>query len=550
MLNNTNSISRSYPILLLVLLMCCIRVTAQTFPKEGAELNYRIIGFSFPKINGAQSYTLEIAAGNHSSEESFNKKIIHSSNSMQNKMIAEVPEFASNYTWRIINVANNAALSKSNFYHFSTGAFGNPDSPSVRLQVLTPANKYADAYVFLNIPSAIFDMNGKPVWFLQRKDIPEFKNKPIRDLKITNNGTITFLVAGIDAYEVDYNCNVLWKTPNTGLISGDSCEHYNHELTKLNNGHYMVLGTELTWSDPNGPALSRAPKQMRTQNPPPIPIPVPAGEQDDRSINKTPKGPRLLNHRAVFGTILEYDKKGNLLWSWKSSSFFQKSDLEYYPNKLIRPMHDIHQNSFTFDEKNKVIYLSYKNIHRILKLKYPDGTVIRSYGETYVPGMQQSAVGSYCFQHSVKLSDNGDFYLFNNNSCHRECTPEIMVLREPAPNENYPSIVWNYEFPVAPLASAQGNISSQPHNGNGESTVGGNVIELPDRSMFASLCTPYSDLFIVSRDKQILWHATCEKWDPVENRWGVFPQYRASIITGRKELEQLIWNSQNTDQNQ
>jgi len=168
---------------------------------------------------------------------------------------------------------------------------------------------------------------------------------------------------------------------------------------------------------------------------------------------------------------------------------------------------------------------------------------VKSYGEIYKPGMQHTAVGSYCFQHSIKQSADGDLYLFNNNSCHRECTPEIMVLREPAGNENYPRIIWNYEFPVEPLVNAQENMPGPAHKGGGESTVGGNVMELPDKSMFASLCSPYSQLFIVGRDKQVLWNSIVEKWNPTENKWMNIPQYRASIIKDRNDLEQLVWSA-------
>ena len=72
---------------------------------------------------------------------------------------------------------------------------------------------------------------------------------------------------------------------------------------------------------------------------------------------------------------------------------------------------------------------------------------------------------------------------------------------------------------------------------------GGNVIELPDRSIFTSLSTDlYSNVFIVNKGKQILWSAMPEKWDQVETKWKPVFQYRASIVTQPKEIEQLIWN--------
>jgi hypothetical protein len=531
-----------------IILFFCIASSqsrSQVLPKEGVELNYRIIGFTFPAPEGVNVYKLEIAAGKINTDEEFGRKLFRTEQRGINKVIAEVPEFGKEYTWRVVYISNNTTHSKSPFYHFSTGQFRHPDSPAIRLRIITPAEKYADAYVFLNTTGALYDMNGQPVWYLPHSDQIRYTEMSVRDLKATSDGTLTFIIGGRDAaqrdaYEIDYNCNILWKAPNTGMLSNDTIDHYNHELTKLSNGHYMVLGSEMTWTDPKAPPMGRIPPRPQGQGTVPMPVAPP-------NPNRRP-GMQPLNHRITYGTIMEFDKKGNLQWSWKSSSYFPTSDLVDYPNKLRQPMYDVHQNSFFFDEKNKAIYLSYKNIHRILKLSYPNGTVLKEYGEIYKPGMQHTGIGTYCFQHSIKKSDNGDLYLFNNNSCHRECVPEIVVMREPAGDVNYPEVVWNYEFPVESLETIQERMGlTESHRGKGESTVGGNVVELPDRSMFASLCTPYSDLFIVNREKKVLWNAVSEKWSPKENAWRNLPQYRASIITSRKDLEQLILRSLNAN---
>ena len=72
---------------------------------------------------------------------------------------------------------------------------------------------------------------------------------------------------------------------------------------------------------------------------------------------------------------------------------------------------------------------------------------------------------------------------------------------------------------------------------------GGNVIELPDSSIFTSLATDlYSNIFIVSEDKKVQWSAMPEKWNLLESKWEPVFQYRASIITDQKDKERLIWN--------
>src|SRR6185503_11567408 len=90
-----------------------------------------------------------------------------------------------------------------------------------------------------------------------------------------------------------------------------------------------------------------------------------------------------------FGMIMEFDEDGNLIWSWKTSKYYQESDLAKNRKPGGTPIFDLHENSFYFNEKEKVIYLSCKRISRILKIKYPEGTVIGSYGDVYETGMPE-----------------------------------------------------------------------------------------------------------------------------------------------------------------
>ena len=69
---------------------------------------------------------------------------------------------------------------------------------------------------------------------------------------------------------------------------------------------------------------------------------------------------------------------------------------------------------------------------------------------------------------------------------------------------------------------------------------GGNVLELPDSSLFVSV--PFGSIFIVNRSKEVLWSAVCEKRKLSQPNWDEVVLYRASIIT-RKELERLIWSN-------
>jgi Arylsulfotransferase (ASST) len=493
---------------------------SQITPAEGGKLHYRIIGFSIPAKGNARNFKLQIAAGNFQNEDAFKTNIIVTEESSAHKIIAEVPDFGKEYTWRMVYKVNDQPQ-KTSLYHFSTISIPDVDTNIMRLRVVTTAEKYKDAYIFLNANRTLYDMNGHPIWFLPHTPSLNFTDRIIRDMKLTPQGTITFIVEAKEAYEINYDGDMLWKAPNTGAISGDSIEHYNHEFVRLANGHYMLSGTEITWLVKQQDSDRQAPSTPPSKNGPP----------PGMRYRMMPKMP--------FGTLMEYDEQGKLVWSWRSASYFRSSDVLYYTNVHGRPVNDVHQNSFYFDEKNKTIYVGYKTINRIVKLKYPEGTVVASYGEVYKKDVPPKGNGLFCYQHSCKLSSKGNLYLFNNNSCSPTLVPQLIEMEEPRSPTDPLKVVWQYNCPIEPIDER----TQRAFLDNPDLTSGGNIIELPDESFFASMCIPFPKVFIVGRDKKLLWSAIPEGWNSTDNKWMPIPQYRASIITSRRELETLIWNA-------
>lgn len=475
-----------------------IHCHSQILPKEGSELNYRIVPFSFPVSGG--SFTLEIASGRYFSEDSFRKNIVLKKIDTGNKIIAEVPAFGSQYTWRITPNSGSKSGKRPSFYHFSTGIIPEVDTSMTRLRIIQPALEYKDAYVFCDGAKALYDMKGNPVWYL-----PKIEGRSIypTDLKISPSGSITFLID--QAFDINYEGHILWKAPNTGEVNGRKLEHshenYHHEFTKLNNGHYMILGMELVHC------------QIPTEK-----------------INRGIVFDSTAHLYLPFGTIIEYDPAGKVVWNWKSSKYFLESDLVNYRPADGSMFVDIHENSFYFDEQNKIIYLNCKGISRIIKIKYPEGVVLGNYGEIYMPGVPVKGNPLYCGQHSIRRASDGNLLLFNNNACDTGALPMIEKIKEPVLDKGQPEIIWEYQF-------------SRDITAPNGFPKGGNILELPDNSLFVSTADPDSKLFILSLNKKILWSACLEKKNKETNEWIPLSQYRASIIITSKQLDQLIWNS-------
>jgi len=520
---------KCYLLTLFFAILLPMLVRAQIMPAEGSTLNYRLVGLELPPAPHKASYKIEIAACNCHTEDSFKKNIIERLTRKKNKIIVEVPSFGAPYTWRY-SYGGRRNLYQSNLYHFSTTADMVVDTNNTRLRIMQPARQYKDDYVFLDGNEALYDMNGKPVWYLPNLHGLGYIDNLVTDLKLSPHNTITYLLepppynADKNVYkacEVNYDGTVLWKAPDNGAVSGDSIEYYHHQFSRLANGHYMVLGSEFKWQ-------------------------YPYADSSDMNANAGKKG----YARVQFGTLIEYDEKGNVVWSWKSSDYFLEHDTSFItPPKRFCPvfdyvfMHcydftrpeasrmqqDVHENAFFFDEKNQVIYVSFKNISRVLKLKYPEGTVLNSYGPAPQPGGKETGDTLFCYQHGCGISEDGYLYLFNNNLCGT--TPaKVEIMKEPDDNKGRLKKIWEYQCTVE---------DGYPQ----KFFSGGDVMQLPGGAMYISMGSDYSKVLIVSHDKKVLWSAIPERWNAALKKWVILHQARSSIIT-RQQLEALIWNSE------
>lgn len=481
------------PCLLTAIILLLTQIAAaQVKPSEDKILNYRIIGVSPPPDSTADSYTLEVAQGRFWSADSFKKAIIATIKSNTNKIIAEVPAFGQQYTWRVVYHRQKNVSKRSPLYHFSTGA----DTNATRFRITKEADNFKDACVFLDRNKTLYDMNGRPLWYLPaiegRQHLPS-------DLKMTSQGTITFI--SDNAYEVNYDGDILWKAP-IPVTNGPTGENAHHEFTKLSNGHYMTLGNEL--------------------------VAIPADTSDASG------GSGLLQkqERTIrFGTIVEYNSDGKIVWSWKSSKYFIANGIINHPGFINKP--SPHMNAFYFDEQQSIIYLSCKIYNTVLKIKYPEGDVINSYGEAPFKGSSQTGNHLFCGQHGVQQNKQGYILLYNNNDCS-EGGSQVKILKEPQSPRDDLKIIWEYE--CSSDATLNTNFNS-----------GGNVIELPDNNYLVCMGGNYSKTFIVNEQKKILWSGLPEMM--TDTGWSNNYVYRASIIENRTKLADLIWHDTNVPTN-
>jgi hypothetical protein len=66
-------------------------------------------------------------------------------------------------------------------------------------------------------------------------------------------------------------------------------------------------------------------------------------------------------------------------------------------------------------------------------------------------------------------------------------------------------------------------MKEQDNKARAHFTSGGNVVELPNHSIFASMSGPSSKIFIVTKNKEMLWSAIPEQKQTNDTIWGAAP---------------------------
>ena len=478
------------------------RVSGQHFPPDGSKLNCRLIGFTLQQAPLIKTYAVEIARDSVYTEEAFTKNFIARYEDTILSIKGEVPAFGAQYTWRAIYTSIKGVVYKTEFYHFSTLKCVFTDTGKFRVRITKNAARFKDALFFSDNTKMLYNMKGQPVWFLP--EIPEVANErtAVRDLKLSAQGTITFL-ANDRPYEITYYGRLLWIAPEGDPQNGIVKEHYHHEFNRLYNGNYMVMGAETVWCKLNSNKDS-------------LPVICDTCYRTD-STDTTFR-------RIPFGTVIEYDHYNRQVWRWQSSRLLRDKLLQPYIRQGMTG-YELHSNAFYMDEEAGALYISSKHYGIVIKVKYPMGKVMNIYGKK-----RGDTKDLFCEQHACKITEDGQLYLFNNNECHLDGVPSIVMFQQPDATHKELKKTWEYSFPVEPLRKR----STRVHI----ATTGGNVMELPDKNMFASLCSPYNNMYIISHDKKILWSSILEK---KTDKWEPLYQYRATIITDKEEIDNMLF---------
>lgn len=499
---------KSY-LLSIFFIISVVGLQAQQFPEEGAVLNYRLAGFTAKADEGAAYYRFEIAR-------MLNGKpgdIIISQTENTNRAIITLPAFGEEYAWRTVVLnKKKKAIKTTPFTTFKTGQYVTVDTNQYRLVIASNEVRDTNLYVLMDYTTVIYNLKGEALWYLPNIKPVDDKHLQMRDVKATPFGTFTATTHS-GAFEFDYNGKILWQAPNDGTVSGDTSENYHHEFTRLNNGNYMVAGA--------GSRLMKVPSYYQIK-----PELIASGlfeKKDDGYYRTVPTD-----------NLIEYNSKKEIVWYWKSIDHFSEQDFFRQRNYGSNGMDvDMHLNSFYFDETEKVIYLSFRNMDEIVKIEYPSGKILNRYGEIKD---QSGKSNEHLFygQHCVFKDSSGKIYLFDNNTNRKlmmtdsgraNAVSKAIIIRETSSDTGVEKI-WNFDCDIDTLTDKHGG-------------AGGSVDVMPDNNLLVSMGSA-GRLFIVTPDKKVIWNALPQSGD-VNKNWYKIGPYRARILT-RKQIEKIIYH--------
>lgn len=491
---------------LFVCLMAGLIGHAQVLPLPGARLCYTQVMFEYEKVKGAAMYVVQVAEDTPRS--SFDHCLIEQRDPATATMISGL-DFGRKYKWRYAGIIDGREPMWRGPWQFSIDSNMLMRLGLYDLTVTTDDTAANAGGLIVNDGTfTITDRTGKIVWCLPKinwqphaarasvvtdssiDQVLKLEFRPsIMDLRLNLYGTITYL-ADSDIVECDLSGNKLWEKHHCPPPSEMGENAYNHVFMRMPGGHYMALGNEGWRKIPAhiDSALSR--KKYASRD--------------------TFDGTEYAG--VDFGTVLEYDKKGDLVWSWNSEDY-----LDRYGSTAPRHNPELlaHINALSEDRDHQFVYLGFRYISRIVKVEKSTGRVVDSWGGQTAVGVGPVHRADIHLQHDATILDDGTVLVFNNNDYPgSDSIPRVVIFSQRPDSSG--QVVWRYDYDMPP--ATRGLARSR---GNAELLKNGNVL----------VCTgTVGTIFEVTKDKKIVWEASYKLRD-VPGYDFSHPLYRAYYVS-------------------
>lgn len=229
-----------------------------------------------------------------------------------------------------------------------------------------------------------------------------------------------------------------------------------------------------------------------------------------------------------FDEILEYDEKGEVIWSLDTRSFILQSQWCLF-NDRIGPKADVtHSNSIFWDFKEDMIFLNLRNTNTFYKIDHKTGEMIWGLGEygdfTLFDKHGNERKNLFYHSHAVEKVDNNTFILFDNDLHNQTNTRnsrsrivEIKIDETTMTAEE----IWSWTAPEEYYSYYQGDADRLP-NGNRLGTFG---TPTHPNSKFGARLVEVND------GGEIVWEMSFENSDDYEYSVYRMERFRYSPIS-------------------
>lgn len=430
-------------------------------PKDHVIINYTQVMLKETPVLGADHYVFNLT----SKDSSFQLNQIDSSSTT----IVSDLDFGQFYSWKVQAVdSKNKLISTSNEHHFRVGKTIVADTTSYRFNIMTNDLDQSGEVIFVDYTTAAIDRNGKVVWFLTEVE-KGVRNKRIRDVKMTHEGTITFITEE-HCYEITLDGQIVWKSPKELILNGDTLKHYHHEFTKLQNGNYLTLM-----------------KSYRSST--------------DLNYLKT--------SRIPFTVAVEINGAGEIVWHWDSYGYFYKTNI--FSLITLEELGDTygHANSIVQSADDQFVLISFRLLNAVYKINKGSKSDVIIHGQQYISESEQDLL--YKRQHAATPVDSNRILLFNNNI---NSSSKVMLIEidDRDPLNDVP--LWIFECDIDTLAP---NFSEKM----------GNVQVLPNGNYLVNM-GKVNRIFEVNDLEGVIWNCLINKWNGFSETWEPFSNYRSS----------------------
>ena len=424
---------------------------ANVLPIDGSALNYTHVFFKWEQVPGAHDYALAI-------EDLETTAFVNFYNLDNSKMVDEPFEYFSldwggNYEWQVhARDENNEVIHMTPVYSFSINSV--PDYFPSNIEIISQDEELSQPGItFMDFESqncsGAVNEAGKLIWIIQREN---YSSSKFVFTQLAPNGNVLGYSPGT-GYEIDLDGNIIFQTPaNVGV---------HHDFNKTNQGTYFLVSGMVE--------DHYCPEECSDYLPDMIPW------QGD--------------------IFRELNSAGEIIWDWNTFDHIDSTEYNPYYVQVYTGQYEMdwtHSNSVYYDETTNSVFVSIRNLSRIIKIDYSSGHIIWNLGETdFMNEIDFDVDLNFSQQHSVQVLENGNLLFFDN---HRYLQPELSRCLEVAYDETdmIAEIAWEHELPVNLFSGSRGECD-RLENGNTLITAGrtGNTLE-------------------VTPENEVVWHLNVE----------------------------------------